>query len=57
MAAALDAEPLSAALVITRRHLDHRRVLLAVGIHTHPADRYTITTSVDTAVTPTFSRR
>lgn len=33
----------SPALVITRRHRDARDRLVSVGIHTHPADRYTIT--------------
>lgn len=31
------------ALVITRRHRDAAGRLVSVGIHTHPADRYTIT--------------
>jgi GntR family transcriptional regulator len=42
-ARALGSEPLSAALVITRRHRERGR-LVAVGIHTHPHDRYAITT-------------
>jgi GntR family transcriptional regulator len=45
MAQALDAEPASAALVITRRHRDPRGRLASVGIHTHPADRYEISTA------------
>ena len=43
MAAALDAEPGSAALVITRRNRDQSGRLVSVGIHSHPADRYAIT--------------
>jgi len=46
MATALGAEAGSAALVITRRHHDARGRLAAVGIHTHPADRYEIETTV-----------
>jgi len=43
MAAALDTEPGSAALVITRRNRDQSGRLTSVGIHSHPADRYAIT--------------
>jgi GntR family transcriptional regulator len=43
MAAALDAEPGSAALVITRRNRELSGRLISVGIHSHPADRYAIT--------------
>ena len=43
MASALDAEPGSAALVITRRNRDRTGRLISVGIHSHPADRYAIT--------------
>jgi GntR family transcriptional regulator len=43
MASALDAEPGSAALVITRRNRDRSGRLASVGIHSHPADRYAIT--------------
>jgi len=46
IAAALGAVAGSAALVITRRHRDGRGHLDSVGIHTHPADRYTITTTI-----------
>ncbi len=46
LALALDAEPGGAALVITRRHRDKRGRLDSVGIHTHPADRYSITTTI-----------
>ncbi len=42
-ATALDAEPGSPALVISRRAFDRRGRLVNVGIHTHPADRYQIT--------------
>jgi DNA-binding GntR family transcriptional regulator len=43
MAAALDAEPGSAALIITRRNREQSGRLVSVGIHSHPADRYAIT--------------
>ncbi|MBX6387501.1 MAG: GntR family transcriptional regulator [Frankia sp.] len=46
MAQALDAEPRSAALVITRRHYGTDGRLASVGIHTHPADRYQISTRI-----------
>jgi GntR family transcriptional regulator len=46
LAAALDAVAGTPALVITRRHRDDRGHLHSVGIHTHPADRYTITTTI-----------
>jgi len=46
MAAALGALPDSAALVVTRRHRDAKGRLVSVGIHSHPADRYQITTKV-----------
>jgi GntR family transcriptional regulator len=46
MSLALDAGPGSAALVITRRHLDTRGRLVSAGIHTHPADRYSIRTTL-----------
>jgi GntR family transcriptional regulator len=41
-AAALHAEPGSPALVVVRRHYGARDRLVAIGIHTHPADRYSI---------------
>jgi GntR family transcriptional regulator len=41
-AAALHAEPSSPALVVVRRHYGARDRLVAIGIHTHPADRYSI---------------
>jgi DNA-binding GntR family transcriptional regulator len=47
MAAALGAAPDSAALVVTRRHRDAKGRLVSVGIHSHPADRYQITTQVN----------
>jgi GntR family transcriptional regulator len=46
MGLALEARPGSAALVITRRHLDAQGRLISVGIHTHPADRYSIKTTL-----------
>jgi GntR family transcriptional regulator len=45
LAQALEAVPNSAALVITRRSFDDDGVL-SVGVHTHPADRFHITTLV-----------
>jgi GntR family transcriptional regulator len=41
-AQALGAEVGSAALVVTRRHRDLSGRLISVGVHTHPADRYSI---------------
>ena len=46
MAGALGAEAGAPALVISRRNVDSRGLLSNVGIHTHPADRYSITTMV-----------
>jgi DNA-binding GntR family transcriptional regulator len=43
MASALDAE-VGPALVVTRRRRDKKGRLVSVGIHTHPADRYELTT-------------
>ena len=51
-ATALGAEPSSAALVVVRRHRDATGRLIAVGIHTHPADRFSITMSL-----PTYSKK
>jgi GntR family transcriptional regulator len=42
-ARALRAEPGSPALVVVRRHFDAHGRLVAIGIHTHPSDRYSIT--------------
>jgi DNA-binding GntR family transcriptional regulator len=42
-AAALRAEPGSAALVVVRRHRNPDGRLVAIGIHTHPSDRFSIT--------------
>lgn len=44
-ASALEADPGSPALVVTRRHFAGRR-LISVGVHVHPADRYSIRTVV-----------
>jgi GntR family transcriptional regulator len=44
IADALDAVPGSAALVVSRRHRNKRGQIISVGIHTHPADRYVIST-------------
>jgi GntR family transcriptional regulator len=41
-AAALHAEPGSAALVVVRRHRKPDGHLVAIGIHTHPSDRFSI---------------
>jgi GntR family transcriptional regulator len=46
MAVALDADAGSPALAISRRIFDRRGRLFNVGIHVHPADRYSITTIV-----------
>lgn len=45
-ASALEVAVGSAALVVTRRHYDGRR-LASVGIHTHPADRFTIRSVIE----------
>lgn len=42
-AGALQAEPGSAALVVVRRHRNPDGRLVAIGVHTHPADRFSIT--------------
>jgi GntR family transcriptional regulator len=39
---ALHAERGSAALVVIRRHHDRAGRLIAIGIHTHPSDRFSI---------------
>jgi GntR family transcriptional regulator len=46
LAEALAVEPYSAALVVTRRHRDRKGRVIGAGIHTHPADRYKIVTTV-----------
>jgi GntR family transcriptional regulator len=45
-AAALSAEAGSAALVISRWAYDRDGTVLSIGVHTHPADRFQITTSL-----------
>jgi GntR family transcriptional regulator len=45
-ATALGAEPNSAALVVTRRAFNDDGAVISVGIHTHPADRFELTTVV-----------
>ena len=42
-ATALHADPGTAALVVVRRHRRPDGRLIAIGIHTHPADRFSIT--------------
>jgi DNA-binding GntR family transcriptional regulator len=39
---ALNAELSSAALVVVRRHRDPEGRLIAIGVHTHPSDRFSI---------------
>ena len=46
VARALDAEPDGPALVVIRRMRGPNGALVNVGIHIHPGDRYTITTTV-----------
>ncbi|PTR28821.1 GntR family transcriptional regulator [Rhodococcus sp. OK519] len=46
VAAALDAEPRAPALVITRRHYATDGAMLSVSFHIHPADRYSIRTTL-----------
>jgi DNA-binding GntR family transcriptional regulator len=43
----LDAQAGGPALVVSRRLCDRRGRVLNVGIYTHPADRYEITTVVE----------
>jgi len=45
-AGALHAGPGSAALVVIRRHRNPDGRLIAVGIHTHPSDRFSIKMSL-----------
>jgi GntR family transcriptional regulator len=45
-AGALHAEPGSPALVVVRRHVKLDGRLIAIGIHTHPADRFSIKMTV-----------
>lgn len=49
-AAALQADPGSAALVVLRRHRNPDGRLVAIVIHTHPSDRFSITTNLPHAV-------
>jgi GntR family transcriptional regulator len=51
-ASALHAEPGSPALVVLRRHYGTHDRLVAIGIHTHPADRYAIVTQLQPGTTP-----
>lgn len=46
LATALETEPFSPALVITRRRHDEQNRLRSVGVHTHPADRYELKTII-----------
>jgi DNA-binding GntR family transcriptional regulator len=43
----IDAQAGTAALVVTRRMYDRTGKLANVGIYTHPAERYSITTTVN----------
>ncbi|WP_430334467.1 GntR family transcriptional regulator [Rhodococcus sp. ACT016] len=52
IADALGVEIGSAALVIVHRHFNSHDVLEAVGVHTHPAGRYRIATSVGSSIAP-----
>jgi GntR family transcriptional regulator len=45
-AKALHAAEGSAALVVVRRHRNVRNKLIAIGVHTHPSDRFSITTEL-----------
>jgi GntR family transcriptional regulator len=62
-AAALHAEPGTAALVVVRRHRDPSGRLIAIGIHTHPYDRFSlkmylpVRTGRSSAVTASTKRR
>lgn len=46
----IDAEKGSAALVVVHRHFSAGDVLEAVGVHTHPADRYRVETPVGSSI-------
>jgi len=46
VADAMNAEPGSPALVITRRHRNSKGRLISAGIHVHPADRFEITSNL-----------
>ena len=52
MADRLGVEKGSAALVVVHRHFSASDVLEAVGVHTHPADRYRVSTSVGSPIAP-----
>jgi len=52
VASALGVEKASAALVVVHRHFNSIDVLEAVGVHTHPADRYRVATSVGSSIAP-----
>jgi len=56
-AAALHAEPGSPALVVVRRHYGAHDRLVAIGIHTHPADRYSIVMELQPAADQAESRQ
>ena len=47
IATALGVAPRSPGLEISRRHLGHDDMLLAVSIHTHPGERFTINSILD----------
>lgn len=52
VASALGVEKASAALVVVHRHFNSSDVLEVVGVHTHPADRYRVATSVGSSIAP-----
>ncbi|MDH6677045.1 GntR family transcriptional regulator [Rhodococcus sp. LBL1] len=52
VADALGVEKASAALIVVHRHFNSGDVLEAVGVHTHPADRYRVATSVGSSIAP-----
>jgi DNA-binding GntR family transcriptional regulator len=56
-AAALHAGPGSPALVVVRRHYGAHDRLVAIGIHTHPADRYSIVMELQPAADQAESRQ
>jgi DNA-binding GntR family transcriptional regulator len=47
-ATALDATTGAPALVVVRRHITQDDRLIAIGIHTHPSDRFSIKMNLDT---------
>jgi GntR family transcriptional regulator len=56
-AAALHATPGTAALVVVRRHREPDGRLVAIGIHTHPSERFSIKMKIGPDRRPRNGRR